>query len=291
MHNFWPRCDTSHLCSIYDLNKTNKLLPQLATDPFGLYTAYIHEDCVHEYMEYLCKPEKEEPATMFGDEDDLQVLPDPAPTTTDDQGSGVAANQSNNATALNGNQGTFLPTAISNSARALPDEDFIGRMENLLDDAFHNTAQRAKAAGPLKQKLDATGRTPSPNVLCTSQQSHLEQLWKQGGSLQSAPHFTKNGPIGLSWAKINGAGGTRMDPTKNKAQQGETMKTSAGLVGLSLALAFSVMIPSLIFSQYFQMAVTTLGWEHYDLTPDSGRRMKSGCHIAEVFEYPFYTVD
>jgi hypothetical protein len=192
---------------------------------------------VHEYMEYLCKPEREEPAAMFGDEDDLQVKLDTDATTTNDQDAGAdgnaqTANQGNNAASLLGNQMVVVPTAIDNSARTMPDKTFISRMENLLDDAFHNSGKRANKAGPLKEKLLEGERTSPQKLLEASEAAKLEKLWKQDISSQG-PSFA-SGPIGLSWAKIDGASGTRMDPTKNKAKQKDAMKTSAGLVSYSL---------------------------------------------------------
>lgn len=175
-------------------------------------------------MEYLCKPEKDEPTTVAGDDDDLQVSPDAAAT--------IIADQSSEATMQIENQGTTTAVEIGNAARAMPDSDFIGRMKNLLDDAFHNGSQRAKVAGPLKQKLSESERTDSPKNLNVAQKAHLEQLWKQEDALDNVSYTTQSNVIGLSWAKINEASGTRMDPTKNKTHQGETMKTSAGLVGL-----------------------------------------------------------
>ena len=191
-------------------------------------------------MEYLCKPEKDEPSHMFGDEDDLKVVPDPATTTTNDQISNSSSNPTSTQAANQGNNFLGSPgsqdqssgsTKIDNSVRALRDEDFIGCMGNLLDDAFHNNAQRAKLAGPTQSRLDTKTRTSKQKVLKSEQKSQLGQLMRlQGQPLQPRPYDTKHTLIGLSWAKIDGASGTRMDATKNKVQQGETMKTSAGLV-------------------------------------------------------------
>lgn len=189
-------------------------------------------------MEYLCRPNKDEPTTMFGDEDDLQISPDAATAATTDQAT--------DATIQLVNQGNITATAIGNSVRAMPDCNFVARMENLLDDAFHNNSQRAKIAGPLKQKLATNQRTIPQKDLKKDQKKQLNELWKQEIPVENLPYISESGTIGLSWAKIDGASGTRMDPTKNKAQQGETMKTSAGLVSWLISILGSLAILKLI---------------------------------------------
>lgn len=192
-------------------------------------------------MGHLCSAAKDEPTDMFDDGDDLELLRDPPATTTDDQASDSnlssnstdtqAANHGNNLPVLSGNQNQTNPSnTIANSVRALPDEDFIGCMKNLLDDAFYNNAARATLDGPLQEKLNKDTRTIQPKKLENKHEWQLAQLWRKEGTLSvNRPHNTNIGPVGLSWEKVNGASGTRMDPTKNKLQQKETMKTSAGL--------------------------------------------------------------